>query len=129
MGLPWINWVSPAYIFAVCVTNFHFLKNMGLYIGEKFFLSETPRGRWGGGGVVKKMECPILFSAPPPNFLLRSAASEYGSTSEALKSFSFTPKQFHIFFTLPLKRSLNVYNLPLKIPIGPQPGGNRYFMQ
>ena len=98
---------------------------MGLYIGEKFFLSETPRGRWGG---EKNGMSNFIFS-PPPNFLLRSAASEYGSTSEALKSFSFTPKQFHIFFTLPLKRSLNVYNLPLKIPIGPQPGGNRYFMQ
>ena len=69
MGLPWINWVSPAYIFAVCVTNFHFLKNMGLYIGEKFFLSETPRGRWGGGGggCEKNGMSNFIFS-PPPTF-------------------------------------------------------------
>ena len=53
---------SPTFNFAVCRTNFHFLKNTSLYIGEKFFRSETPRGR--EVGVKKKMECQILFSAP-----------------------------------------------------------------
>ena len=70
--------------FAVCVTNFHFLKNMGLYIGEKFFLSETPRGRWGLW--KKKWNVQFYFQPPPaPNFLLRSAAAEYGSTPEEFR--------------------------------------------
>ena len=43
MSFQWISWVSPPIYFAVCVTNFHLKKNMSLYIGAKFFRSETPQ--------------------------------------------------------------------------------------
>ena len=51
MGFQWISWVSPPFYFAVCVTNFHFLKNISLYIGAKFFplwdaSKHTLRARW-----------------------------------------------------------------------------------
>ena len=84
MGFQWIGWVSSAFNFAVCVTNFHFLKNMTLYIGEKFFRSETPRGRGRGRGEI---ECPnLIVSTPSPrHFLLCPAAAEYGSIPEEFR--------------------------------------------
>ena len=46
---------------------------------------------WRGGGEVGgliKMECPILFSAPPPHFLFRSAADAWAIIKNITRIFS-----------------------------------------
>ena len=53
---------------------------MTLYIGEKFFRSEMPRGRGRG-----EIECSNLIVSARRHFLLRPAAAEYGSTPEEFR--------------------------------------------